>query len=30
MQDAHTIASRMRYNSSHPEAALAVLTLALF
>ena len=26
----HTIAARMRYNSSHPQAALAVLTLALF
>jgi predicted transposase YbfD/YdcC len=26
----HTIAARMRYNSSHPEAALAVLTLTLF
>jgi predicted transposase YbfD/YdcC len=26
----HTIASSMRYNSSHPEAALAVLTLTLF
>ncbi len=26
----HTIAARMRYNSSHPEAAFAVLTLALF
>ncbi len=25
----HTIAARMRYNSSHTEAALAVLTLAL-
>ncbi len=24
-----TLAARMRYNSTHPEAALAVLTLAL-
>jgi predicted transposase YbfD/YdcC len=26
----HTIAARMRYNSSHPQAALAILTLAVF
>lgn len=26
----HAIAARMRHNSRHPEAALAVMTLALF